>query len=288
VKWKVCTRPKKWGGLGFNDLHKFGRALRLRWLWYSWDAQERPWKNLLRHQDRTNRSLFFATTVISVGDGANTPFWEANWLNGTSPKMLAPNLYKQARFKFRTVKRELNNMNWIKNLGQINTETLMDEFILMFIALNDVVLNEEKDTIAWKWARTGEYSAASAYEIQFLGSFLMFKASSIWRAKAEAKCHFFAWLATWNKVPTADNLLKKKWPCEPTCPLCFCMQKTTEHLLTNCNFSEAVWDRVAADFHTHPAVTLFQKGDIRGWLSAINRAGSKCEQQINAGVVFFF
>jgi hypothetical protein len=66
------------------------------------------------------------------------------------------------------------------------------------------------------------------------------------------------------------------------------MQETTEHLLTNCNFSEAVWDRVAADFHTQPAVTPFQKGDIRGWLSAINRAGSKCEQQINAGVVFFF
>jgi hypothetical protein len=32
------------GGLGIKDLDKFGRALRLRWLWHSWDAQERPWK----------------------------------------------------------------------------------------------------------------------------------------------------------------------------------------------------------------------------------------------------
>jgi hypothetical protein len=131
--------------------------------------------------------MFFASTIISVGDGANTSFWEANWLNGTSPKVLAPNLYKQAGCKFRSGKRELNNMNWIKNLGQINTETLMDEFILLFIALNDVMLNEANDSVAWKWTRLGEYSAASAYEIQFLGSFPMLKSCSIWKAKTEVK-----------------------------------------------------------------------------------------------------
>jgi hypothetical protein len=123
-----------------------------------------------------------------MGDGANTPFWEANWLNGTPPMTLAPNLYKQVRYKFRTVKKEFNNMNWLKNLVQINTKTLLDEFILLFIALNDVVLNEEKYSIAWRWTRTGEYSTAYAYKIQFLGSFPMFKVSSIWKAKTEAKC----------------------------------------------------------------------------------------------------
>jgi hypothetical protein len=50
-----------------------------------------------------DKALFFASTVITVGDGAITPFWDARWLNGVSLKELAPNLYKQARFKFRTV-----------------------------------------------------------------------------------------------------------------------------------------------------------------------------------------
>jgi hypothetical protein len=27
VKWKVCTQPKKWGGLGIKDLDRFGMAL---------------------------------------------------------------------------------------------------------------------------------------------------------------------------------------------------------------------------------------------------------------------
>jgi hypothetical protein len=63
------------------------------------------------------------------------------------------------------------------------------------------------------------------------------------------------------------------------------MQEITNHLLTECNFSEAVWDKVAADCQTHLAVTPLQKGDIKGWLSAINHAGSKSKQQINVGVV---
>jgi hypothetical protein len=80
--------------------------------------------------------------------------------------------------------------------------------LFLFIALGEVVLNDQKDVIAWKWTRSEEYSAASAYEIQFCGAFPMFKAATIWKAKSEAKCCFFAWLAAWKKAPTADNLLK--------------------------------------------------------------------------------
>ena len=43
VAWtKVCT-PTVNGGLGIIELDKFSRALRLRWLWYSWDDTARPW-----------------------------------------------------------------------------------------------------------------------------------------------------------------------------------------------------------------------------------------------------
>jgi len=42
VAWiKVCT-PTVNGGLGIIELEKFSRALRLRWLWFSWDDTDRP------------------------------------------------------------------------------------------------------------------------------------------------------------------------------------------------------------------------------------------------------
>jgi hypothetical protein len=65
--------------------------------------------------------------------------------------------------------------------------------------------------------------------------------------------------------------MKKNWPCDPMCPLCLCIQETNDHLLTECNFSEAVWDRVALDCHLHPALVPFQKGDITSGMSAISR-----------------
>jgi hypothetical protein len=30
VKWKMCTRPRRWGGLDIKDFDKFGHALRVR------------------------------------------------------------------------------------------------------------------------------------------------------------------------------------------------------------------------------------------------------------------
>jgi hypothetical protein len=41
VNWTKTTLPKDLGGLGFLDLHKFARALRLRWLWQEWTAPEK-------------------------------------------------------------------------------------------------------------------------------------------------------------------------------------------------------------------------------------------------------
>jgi hypothetical protein len=78
------------------------------------------------------------------------------------------------------VAKELQHFNWIKNLKQINTEELLEEFALLFSTLAYVQLTEDKDAIAWKLTKDGEYSAASAYDIQFCGAFPGFKALTIW------------------------------------------------------------------------------------------------------------
>lgn len=199
--------------------------------------------------DQTDRELFFASTEITVGNGPDTPFWEARWLLGASPKQLAPKLYQQTRFKRRTVAKELRNMNWIKSLSTLNTESLMDECILLFSAIQNIQLSNERDRISWRWTNHGEYTAASAYNIQFAGSICPFPTAPFWQATTEPKCRFFAWLAARGKLQTADNLMKKNWPCDPNCALCYYILETTDHLLTRCNFAEAVWNRVASIIH---------------------------------------
>jgi hypothetical protein len=141
VNWQTCLRPKKLDGLGIKDLDKFGMALKLRWLWHNWDQQDKPWKHLLKITDKADRHLFFCSTTVAIRDGKNTPFWEAKWLNDSAPKYLAPNLYKVAKFKHRTIHTELRNQNWIKNLKHIDNPDLLEEFTLLFMTLTPVLLN---------------------------------------------------------------------------------------------------------------------------------------------------
>jgi hypothetical protein len=147
VNWDTCLRPKKLGGLGISDLENFNRALRLKWLWQSWVPRERQWKNLLNMHDATDRALFFSSTIIHIGDAKFTPFWGAKWVHETAPKDLAPDLYKSARFKKRLVFKKLQRDNWIRSIGEISCPTLLDEFVLLYMALSSISLSQDHDKI---------------------------------------------------------------------------------------------------------------------------------------------
>lgn len=74
VNWRKVKRPKKHDGLGVLDLSIFGRALRLRWLWYEWVDPDRPWVGTILPCDAANRQLFRASTEVLIGDGRKAKF----------------------------------------------------------------------------------------------------------------------------------------------------------------------------------------------------------------------
>jgi hypothetical protein len=84
-----------------------------------------------------------------------------------TPKDLAPNLYQIARRKERSVDIELQNLKWIRNIREIDSTPLLEEFTLLFMALSIVELRDNEDSIRWKWTIDGQYMVASAYECQF-------------------------------------------------------------------------------------------------------------------------
>jgi hypothetical protein len=65
----MVTTPKDLGGLGIANLDKFGRALRLRWLWQEWVDDTKPWVGMDTPMDDIDRALFTASTRVIVGDG---------------------------------------------------------------------------------------------------------------------------------------------------------------------------------------------------------------------------
>ncbi|CAN6246948.1 unnamed protein product [Urochloa humidicola] len=245
VKWAKVKRPKKLGGLGVLDLDLFSRALRLRWLWFQWVEPDRPWVGSDVPCNEVDKQLFRASTWVTVGNGNRARFWDSPWLEGIAPRDLAPNLYKLAWRKNLTVREELHNQNWTRGLWRMSTTDEMAEYYSLWWKLRQVRLNDQEDTIRWRWTASGTYTAKSAYNAQLIGAYCSFDATSIWKAKVEGKHRFFAWLLIQEKILTADKLIIRNWPCNPVCPLCAQELETAEHLVLHCAFAKEVWWLVA-------------------------------------------
>jgi hypothetical protein len=141
---------------------------------------------------------------------------------------------------------DLQNHNWTRGLWRMSTSQEMAEFVLLWGLLEHVQLCDEPDQITWKWNAKGVYTTKSAYAIQFQGSYCTFNAKGIWKAWAEGKHCFFTWLLVQKKLLTADRLLARNWPCNPTCPLCDQELESAEHLTLQCVFAREVWALVSA------------------------------------------
>jgi hypothetical protein len=123
----------------------------------------------------------------------------------------------------------------------MTTAEEMAELVVLWSMLQEVQLTNRPDEIKWRWTSHGAYTAKSAYQAQFFGSYFSFDGKAIWKSKTEDKHHFFAWLLLQCKLLTADKLLKRNWPCNPLCPLCNEQEETAEHMCLHCVFSQEVW-----------------------------------------------
>lgn len=168
VNWKRICAPLSVGGLGIKEINAFGRVLRLRWPWYEWDNLDRPWKGTPVPCNQSDLNLFAACTSISLGDGNLVSFWNHRWLDGNAPKELAPDLFRMVRSKRLTVREALSGGAWMRGLRNINSSAMMDSFIDLWIRVQNASLIPRPDTISWKLTANGEYSAKSAYHVQFL------------------------------------------------------------------------------------------------------------------------
>jgi hypothetical protein len=250
VQWDIVCRPKQLGGLGVHDLHKFSRALRLRWLWVAWKHPDRPWVGTPLPCDATDRQLFAVATEITLGNGMLADFWSDRWLQGRAPREIAPSLFKIASRKRRNVKDALSNLRWILDLSRGLQPEMIGEVAELAMLLDEVTLNEEdQDKIRWRFEASGEYSASSAYLIQFEGAITSDIAPMIWEGWAPGKCRFFLWTAELNRILTADALQRRGWENEYFCQLCFRNLETPLHLLVECPWTRQIWVKIAQLYH---------------------------------------
>jgi hypothetical protein len=188
--------------------------------------------------------LFYASTTITIGDGAKTHFWEAPWLNGLKPKDIAPLIFDASSRKNWTIPQALLNNAWVRKIKMDEDFTVQHvfEFVDLCTRLQGFAFDATiEDSIVWNLTPDGEYSAKSAYQAQFFGTTFTDMKRLVWKAWAPPKTKLFAWLALQNRLWTADRLARRGWQNCGLCPLCKETPETADHLLLHCRFTTRIW-----------------------------------------------
>jgi hypothetical protein len=132
---------------------------------------------------------------------------------------------------------------------------------------------EQPDVAFWRGAKDRAFSVKSAYRLYFMATTRFACAKAIWKSKAPMKCKFFMWLAVHRRCLTADNLERRGWPHNTTCPLCLSTAEDCDHLFVHCRFTRQVWSKIRgwskADF---PSPGIAYRSTEEWWIQARKRA----------------
>ena len=80
---------------------------------------------------------------------------------------------------------------------------------------------------------------------------MRFPWKSIWRVKAPPRVAFFIWTATWGRILTCDNLMRREYTMAGWCCMCCCDGETVDHLLLHCSVAQKLWNFVFLTFCIH-------------------------------------
>lgn len=246
---QVCT-PKECGGLGVLNLRWFGWALRCRWPWLKWEENPRPWHLLPDSNEKEVMAMFSAATAISLGDGDSARFWTDNWLpSGRSIATLAPALFSFVKDSGRSVREALHSQSWIRDIaGGISVQALAQYLSVWDIVQATNLMPGTRDRAIWKLTKEQEFTVSSTYRLLFMANVRFACNKPIWRSKAPPRCKFFMWLAVHGKCLTADNLLRRGWPANTSCPLCLSELENCTHLFVHCRFTQQLWRLLKSRF----------------------------------------
>ncbi len=277
-------RPKRLGGVGIRNLRAMNFALLMKGQWSFYSSRS---LRLLMQKHYRFRSLasapaapvgccpvwkgilslaspFFTSVLFSLGNGSLADFWNTRWSGVSLLSNLFPSLYAISNLKHLPVKRWIRRFAAKDNLGFGPSLSLEEqqEVGLMRNLLGGVTLNEDLDSISWRWCSNGRFSASSAYNFITFDGVDDRNIRHLWSISIPLRIKLFIWLAGRNRLLTADLLAKRGWQGPSICVLCGADVENLVHLLFRCPFARSMWDQLLQNFPTARQLFSIDSGDL--------------------------
>ncbi len=160
-----------------------------------------------------------------------------------------PTLFAATPSKHLSVHDWLRHFATSPNLGfnSISCSAGQQELIILRALISSTSLDNESDSITWRWNSSGTFSAKSAYNFLTFDGIDNRKCAFLWNLRIPLKIKIFQWLAFRYKLLTADLLAKRGWIGPSICSLCRTGEENLDHLFFLCPFAKSVWTASLCD-----------------------------------------
>jgi hypothetical protein len=105
--------------------------------------------------------------------------------------------------------------------------------------LEDVVPSEGGDKVLWKLEASGRFSVKSLYNSLVQGPVSPL-GSAIWKGRIPTKIKIFLWQMSRGRLPSNDQILKRRGPSDGLCALCG-LPENVNHIFFRCVLAQFVW-----------------------------------------------
>jgi hypothetical protein len=105
--------------------------------------------------------------------------------------------------------------------------------------LEEVVPGEGRDKVLWKLEASGHFSVKSLYNTLIKGPASPF-GPAIWKTTIPTKIKIFLWQLSRGRLPSNDQILKRRGPSDGLCALCG-LPENVDHIFFRCDLALFVW-----------------------------------------------
>jgi hypothetical protein len=153
------------------------------------------------------RHIYIRGREYKINNGKLISFWTDSWLRGVPICVEYPILYELCTDQNISVSKVAQD-GWAVHFRVRLSPIIRDQWYNLAQKLNEVVMNESKDAVIWKWAASRKFTVKSVYDhLTKNDNGPAFK--YIWKSKLPEKIRIFMWFLAQGVVLTKDNMLKK-------------------------------------------------------------------------------
>ena len=215
---------------------------------------------------------FFQQTKFVVGMGNRIRFWQDKWCGEMALMDRFPTLYACSNQREATIASVLLrpavggscdwNITFVRDFNDWEIDLVVEFF--QILASNSPSTGGP-DRLCWKGHKDGVFTSRSFYQLLDARPGVPFPWKGIWAAKAPPWVSFFIWTATWGRILTCDNLMRRGYTMVSRCCLCCFEGETVDHLLLLCPISYVLWSFLFRSFHVAWVIPRSVKDLLFGW-----------------------